>query len=96
MRMRQAPPDPKSTRWYNLLMGCLYLLIAGLLLYFRLGPVERVLARLGRDVSTESNWTPLAFNAITGVVVAYLLWQGLRSFRRARALPPPPDGPGRP
>ena len=40
MRMRQTPPDPRSTRWYNLLMGALYLLIAGLLLYFRLGPVD--------------------------------------------------------
>ena len=91
MRLQQPPPDPKAVRWYNLLMGSLYAFIAGLLLYFRFGPVERVLARLGRDPASESNWSPLAFNIITGAVVAYLLFQSLRSFRRALAPPPPPD-----
>jgi threonine/homoserine/homoserine lactone efflux protein len=94
MRVRQASPDPRTTRWFNLLLGALYLFIAGLLLYFRLGPVERVLARFGGDPADGSSWTPLAFNVTTGVVVAYLLWQGLRGLRRALLLPPPPkDGP---
>jgi len=92
--MRPATPDPRSTRWFNLLMGALYLFIAALMFYFRLGPVQRVMVRLGRDRMETSSWSPLAFNVITGVVIAYLLWQGLRSLRRA--LNPPATPPGVP
>jgi hypothetical protein len=82
---RRPPPDPRTVTWFNLVMAVLYFLIAGLVVYFRLGPVERVLARLVRDGVQVPGWLPATLTLGAGVVAAYLAVQGVRSVRRALA-----------
>ncbi len=83
MTLPRRPPDPQSVGWFNLVLALLDFVIAGLVLYFRLGPVQRVLDRLVRDGVRVPAWLPLVFTAGTVVAVAWLAARGVQAVRRA-------------
>jgi hypothetical protein len=83
-------------RLLNATTAVLYGVTAGLVVYFRLGPVRRVLARVARDGAEIPAWMPAGFTIVTVLFVGFLVFQGARHLRRAfpsgRGGPPPPGG----
>ena len=81
----------RSLRWVHGIMAGMYFLVLGMLLYFRLGPFRRVMARLEADGVEVPLWFSLVFTAGVALVGLFLLWRGLVSLRRALH-PPATDG----
>jgi hypothetical protein len=75
----------------NTVMALLYLATAGLIAYFRLGPVQRVMERLERDGAAIPAWFPLVFTAGPLTIGGFLLFQAGRYLRRSFV--PPSPGP---
>ena len=79
----------------NAILAGVYFFTAGLLVYFRLGPVRDVLVRLERDGARVDPWVPLLFTLGTFGAAGYLAWRGARALRRSlragRPGEPPPE-----
>ncbi len=80
---RTPRPDPRSVRWLSGVMAALYAATCALVIYFRLGPVSRVLARVERDGARVPAWMPAAFTVGAVVAAAFLAWKGAVYLRRA-------------
>ena len=77
----------RSLRWIHGVMAGMYFLVLGMLLYFRLGPFRRVMARLETDGVDAPIWFSFVFTAGVGLVGLFLLWRALASLRRALTSP---------
>ena len=86
---RTVPAGPRFFRGLNAVLGLLYLIIAGLIVYFRLGPVQRVMDRLVRDGVEPPAWFPVVFTVGPILIGAFLIFQGWRYLRRSLVLPSP-------
>lgn len=92
-RGRTVVAGAGTVRGLNALLALLYLTTAGLIAYFRLVPVRRVMDRLSRDGVHVPGWFPLVFTIGPLIVGAYLVFQGGRYLRRTfAALAPGPRG----
>ncbi len=88
-RGRTVPAGVRFVRGLNAVLALLYLATAGLIAYFRLGPVQRVMERLERDGAAVPAWFPVVFTAGPLIIGAFLLFQGGRYLRRSLVVPSP-------
>ena len=82
-RGRTVPAGPVAVKALSVTLALLYLATAGLIVYFRLGPVQRVMERLERDGAHIPDWFPLVFTVGPILIGAFLIFQGWRYLRRA-------------
>jgi hypothetical protein len=73
-----------ALRWVHAVSGGLYLIIAVLLVYFRLAPFAGVAARLRERGTPLPAWFALVFTLGVGLVAFLFAAKGLRLLRRAR------------
>lgn len=81
-----APPGGTGQRAYRVLSGVmagLYFVVVGMLLYFRLGPFQRVLDRFEAEGSEIPAWFPLVFNLGAGLIGLFLGFRGVLALRKA-------------
>lgn len=86
---RTVPAGPRAARSLNVVLAMLYLATAGLIAYFRLGPVQRVMDRLDRDGVQAPAWFPVVFTVGPIIIGGFLVFQGWRYLRGALVLPSP-------
>lgn len=85
MQIHRPRPSSRSVRWVNGIMATMYFLVLAMLLYFRLGPFRRVVARLETQGVELPVWFSLVFTVGVALVVVFLLWRGLSALRQALA-----------
>ncbi|NNF05513.1 MAG: hypothetical protein HKN21_02015 [Candidatus Eisenbacteria bacterium] len=85
VEFRDRPPS-FAERFLVLGMGFLYFLLAGMLIYLRVGPVRRVLDRMVERGAEVPTWLPLSFTVGIGILVIFLCVRGLHALRKYRAL----------
>ena len=87
-RFRRPEPDPTTARRASTLVAVLYLLAAGLVVYFRVGPFHRVVARAGAEGADIPGWVRWAMSAGTLLLAGVFVWRA-----RVRLRPPRPSPP---
>lgn len=83
-----GPPD-RTTRLVNLVVGLLYLVVAGMVVFFRLVSFARVEERLKAQGAEFPAWFDLLFTVGPLLVAVFLVVKGVGFLRRSR-------GPSRP
>jgi hypothetical protein len=75
-RFRRTEPDPVAARRASILIASLYVLGAALVVYFRLFPLRRVLARAAEEGIRIPAWAGPAATLGTLLVAVFLAWRG--------------------
>ena len=86
-RSPDAAPS-RAERYLQLVVALLHFVLAGMLVYFRLGPAARVLEQL-RGRMDVPEWLPLGMSVGTLAVAGFVAFRGLGSLRRFRAMSSP-------
>ena len=77
MKFRQSEPSTGSIRMVNGVLAVLYFMICGMLIYFRLGPFQRVLLNFEDKGVVLPEWFNLAFTGGIVLVGLFLVFRGM-------------------
>ena len=82
MKFYRAGPDAQAIRAVNGVLAALYFVVAGMLVYFRLGPFERLISRFEVSETPLPAWFVPVFTGGIAVVGLFLILRGLGYLRK--------------
>jgi hypothetical protein len=83
LKFDEPQPNSQAVRWVNAGLAAVYFFVCGMLIYFRLGPFQRVAKRFQEQGADFPAWFDLVFSVGVGLVTLLLLWRGVVTLRRA-------------
>lgn len=76
-------PAPGSIRLVNGVLAALYFFVCGMLIFFRLGPFRRVVARFQEQEAPLPGWFVPVFTWGIAAIAVYVFWRGIRALSAA-------------
>lgn len=83
MRIEKPGPNPRSVRLVHGAIAALYFVVAGMLVYFRLGPFERLIRRFETAETPLPAWFVPVFSGGIALVGLFLIFRGVTFLRKS-------------
>lgn len=83
VRVPRQGPSPRSVRAVNGVLAALYFFVCGMLVFFRLGPFRRVVARFQEQETPLPGWFVPLFTWGIVIIAVYIFWRGIRALKAA-------------